>query len=265
MNHTHLEVVDKDDHAGAAERGAQTDVVHAAVDAQGDAPAFVDDVVANAVVSVVAAVTGRRFGSPVIGDGGGTPLRQRAVRPFVVVVGNEALEQCLQFGDRGRLIGLGGEPALECLLEPLDFPAGGRVVGPGVLLRDAEAAKLRLEGVASPLAAGQARGEDHAVVGQRRRGNSVLGHGGAELSQHDRPADALVRAEPQGVAGVIVEPAQDLDVDAGREAVVGEVGLPGLIRLLGLEAHVGGAGPLVGLWCDEPGAVQIAPDGRGRQ
>jgi hypothetical protein len=64
MNDTHLEVVDEHDHASAAECGAQTDVVHAAVDAQGDAPGLVDAVVANAVVGVVAAVAGgrRRWG-----------------------------------------------------------------------------------------------------------------------------------------------------------------------------------------------------------
>jgi hypothetical protein len=31
MNHPHLEVVDKDDHTGGTERGARTDVVHAAL------------------------------------------------------------------------------------------------------------------------------------------------------------------------------------------------------------------------------------------
>jgi hypothetical protein len=44
-----LEVVHEDDHRSAVVLDAETDVVHAAVDAQGDSPAFVDHVVADAV------------------------------------------------------------------------------------------------------------------------------------------------------------------------------------------------------------------------
>ncbi len=139
------------------------------------------------------------------------------------------------------------------------------MVGPGVLLRDAEAAKLGLEAVAAAFATGEAGGEHHAVVGQRRRGHAVVGDGGAELVEHDRSGDAVVRGEAQGVAGVIVEPAQDLDVDAASEAVVGEVGLPSLVGLLGLEAHIARARTLVRLGGDESRTVQIAPDRGGRQ
>jgi hypothetical protein len=39
---------------------------------------------------------------------------------------------------------------------------------------------------------------------------------------------------------VVVEPGEDLDVGAVGEAVVGEVGLPGLVGLFGLESDVGG-------------------------
>jgi hypothetical protein len=41
--------------------------------------------------------------------------------------------------------------------------------------------------------------------------------------------DALVDADVQGHSGVVIEPGDDLGVDAGGEAVVGEVGLPALV------------------------------------
>ena len=50
----HVEVVDENDHAGAAVFGAEADVVHAPVHAQSDLAVVVDDVVADAVVAVVA-------------------------------------------------------------------------------------------------------------------------------------------------------------------------------------------------------------------
>ena len=43
--------------------------------------------------------------------------------------------------------GLGGQPFLECLLESLDFSAGGWVVGSGVLLFDAQGGEAGFEGV----------------------------------------------------------------------------------------------------------------------
>ena len=41
-----------------------------------------------------------------------------------------------------------------------------------------------------PRAAGEAGGEDHAVVGQRRGGDAVFGDRGAERGDHDRAGDA---------------------------------------------------------------------------
>ena len=52
----------------------------------------------------------------------------------------------------------------------------------------------------------------------------------------------LVGGAGQQVAGVVVEPVQDLDVGAIGEAPVGEVRLPGLVGLGGFEPDVGGAG-----------------------
>ena len=51
--------------------------------------------------------------------------------------------------------------------------------------------------------------------------------------------DGLVGGDRQGVAGVVVEPGEDLDVGAVGEAVVGEVGLPALVGVVGFEADVG--------------------------
>ena len=42
---------------------------------------------------------------------------------------------------------------------------------------------------------------------------------------------------------------------------MGDVGLPALVGLVGLEAFPAGAGAFVGLWGDEAAAVQDAPDG----
>jgi hypothetical protein len=85
-------------------------------------------------------------------------------------------------------------------------------------------------------------GVDHAVVGERGRGVSVQVSGLPEGGQDDRAGDPPVGGYVQGEPGVVVEPADDLDVRgrwAGRggvwwcEAVVGEVGLP---HSLGIDA-----------------------------
>ncbi len=74
MDDADVEVVDENDHAGAAVFGAEADVVQAPVDAQGDLCAVVDGVVADAVVAVVAVAWGC-FGSPVVGVGWCASLR----------------------------------------------------------------------------------------------------------------------------------------------------------------------------------------------
>jgi hypothetical protein len=62
------------------------------------------------------------------------------VRAAGVVLGDEGVEEGLQFGDGGRLVGPGSEPLLQSLLEAFDLAAGGGVVGAGVLLDHAAAA-----------------------------------------------------------------------------------------------------------------------------
>jgi hypothetical protein len=67
-----VEVVDEHDDAGAGVGSADADVVESAGDAEGEFAVGVDDVVADAVVGVVAAVGGRGgLGSGVVGGAGG--------------------------------------------------------------------------------------------------------------------------------------------------------------------------------------------------
>jgi hypothetical protein len=57
----------------------------------------------------------------------------------------------------------------------------------------------------------------------------VGGDRGAERRQDDRAGDRGVGGSVQGVAGVVVQPGEDLGVGGVGEPVVGEVGLPGLV------------------------------------
>jgi hypothetical protein len=83
-------------------------------------------------------------------------------------------------------------------------------------------------------------------------GIPVLSNGFPERGQHDRAGDPVVHSHGQCVAGAVVEPGQDLGVGAwaaigSGESVVGEVGLPGLVRHPRLEADVGRLGALLRL------------------
>ena len=147
--------------------------------------------------------------------------------------------------------------------------AGGLVIGAGVLLQHAEAVQFGLEAVAAAGAAqaatGQAGGEHHAVVGERGGRDPVCGNGFAELGDHDRTGDPVVGGDTQGVAGVVVEPGQDLGVCSRSaigpgEPVVGEVGLPALVRLFGGEADVGGPRSLLRLRGHQPGGREATCD-----
>jgi hypothetical protein len=170
----------------------------------------------------------------------------------------------LELEDRGRLRCLRGQPTLEGLVEALDLPAGRRVVRPRVLLSHPEADQFGFEAVAAALAARESGGEDHAVVGERGGRNTVRFRGFLELGDDDATIDAAVGSDPQREPGVVVKPAEDLGVAAIDEAVVGEVGLPRLIRQLRREAHIRRPRTLVGLRRHEPGAAQMAKD-RGRR
>ena len=156
----------------------------------------------------------------------------------------------------GGLDGLGAQPLLQGLLEAFDLAAGGGVVGAGVLLEHVPVAQLLLEGVAAAAATGVADGVDHPVVGEGGGRDAVLCCGFAERGDHDRGADPVVSRYLQGVAGVVVEPADDLYLGPGLavrlgEPVVREVGLPALVGHRGLEPDVGGPGSLLRLGFDQ--------------
>jgi hypothetical protein len=92
----------------------------------------------------------------------------------------------------------------------------------------------------------------------------VFGDRGAELVDDDPAGDRLVCGESERVAGVIIEPGEDLGVGPVGEWVVHEVRLPTLVRLFGFEPDVGAAGPFLRFGGDEPRARQRARDGRDR-
>ena len=67
----------------------------------------------------------------------------------------------------------------------------------------------------------------------------MAGNGIAEFVQDDRAGDAPVCGDREGVAGVVVDPAEDFGVGVIGEPPVGEVGLPAFVGLFGGEADVG--------------------------
>ena len=86
-----------------------------------------------------------------------------------------------------------------------------------------------------------------------------------ERVDDDFAGDRGVRAGGEQVAGVVVEPVDDLRAGAAGQRPVGEVGLPALVGHGRFEPEVGGAGPLAGLGGDQAGGVQDPADRRGRR
>ena len=64
---------------------------------------------------------------------------------------------------------------------------------------------------------------------------------------------------------MVVDAVEDLHAAAVGELPVGAVGLPELVRQIGLEANEGGARALVGLRGDQTVASEDAPDRRHRR
>lgn len=90
------------------------------------------------------------------------------------------------------------------------------------------------------------------------------GAGVPEDREHDRAGDPAVGGDRQGVAGVVVEPGQDLHVAAVGEVPVGHVGLPAFVGLLGREPHEGGLGSFLRGRGHPTGPAQGPVDRRGR-
>ena len=111
VDHADVQVLDEQDEVGSGMGSADAEVVQPAGDAQGDAAAVVDAVVPDPVVGVgIAAGGGLGLGEGGIDGRGGGPVRQGPVRPAMVVLVGERVEQGLQLRDGARLDGLGGEP-----------------------------------------------------------------------------------------------------------------------------------------------------------
>jgi hypothetical protein len=79
MGDADVEVVDEQDDAGSGVGSSDADVVEAAVDSQADGAAFVDAVVADAIVRVVAGA-GCGFGSCCVDSGRGCSMGKRSGR-----------------------------------------------------------------------------------------------------------------------------------------------------------------------------------------
>lgn len=124
----------------------------------------------------------------------------------VVVLIDEGIDEGLELGDPGGLVGLLAEPFLHGLLEAFDLAAGGGVGWSGVLLDHVQLPEFALEGVASVASAGKSCRVDHAVIGQGGGRDAVLTCGFAEGSGDDRPGDPGVGAHVQGVADAVVVP-----------------------------------------------------------
>ena len=97
-------------------------------------------------------------------DGGCASVEGSVGAPLVVLV-DEGVELCLEFGDCGGA-GLSGEPFFECLVEAFDFAAGRGVVRAGVLLGDPEVRECGFEVVAAAAESGETDGVDKSVVGE---------------------------------------------------------------------------------------------------
>jgi hypothetical protein len=109
---------------------AEADVVHATAMAKRDDPVGIDPILTDTVLRRDLQHRRQRR-CPWSGAErfGRSAPSERPVRSHAVVVGAEAIELRLQLGERSSRPLL-GEPALERLVEPLDLPAGLRVIGP---------------------------------------------------------------------------------------------------------------------------------------
>lgn len=66
----------------------------------------------------------------------------------------------------------------------------------------------------------------------------MLSDGGAEGRDDSGTADVAVRGDAQQVAGVVIQPGQDLGVRPAGQRIVREVRLPALVGQLGREPQV---------------------------
>jgi hypothetical protein len=105
-----------------------------------------------------------------------------------------------------------------------------------------------------------AAGEDRAVVGQDAGRIAVQGGDGAVGAVDGRGGEHRSGEAAETEAGVVVDPVEDLGVGAVGEEPVGDVGLPALVGLSGLESDAAALGSLVRLRDDEAAGGEDPPD-----
>jgi len=82
----------------------------------------------------------------------------------------------------------------------------------------------------------------------------------AELGQHDGSGDAAMHGDRERVAGVVVDPVEDLHVSAIGQPPVGEVRLPALVGLLGGKPDIGGLGAPLRCRCHQACGAEVTVD-----
>ena len=243
-------VVGEREDAFAGVCGADAEVVHPAGAAEGHLAFGVEPVVAQPVMTGRVAVARRGgFRGGAVGLARCSAVQSAVGAPLVVVLA-ELVELALELE---RLSGWwsGSEPALQGLVKALGLALGLGVAGGPVLLPDTEQRQDVFERVAT---AGEPAGVDAAVIGQRARRRPVL-LDQAEEHGHDVIAGhGLMDGAGEQVAGVVIEPVQDLHVGPVREAPVDEVRLPHLVRLRHLKPRVGATGDV----CAAAGLIRPA-------
>ena len=120
---------------------------------------------------------------------------------------------------------------------------------------------LQLGAASTAALPGQSGRVDHAVVGEGGGWPAVLFRGAGEGLCGDSGADAGVGRQVQAVAGVVIQPGDDLGSCTVGQPVVGEVGLPAFVGPLGLEAPVGRLGSFGRLRFDLSGSDQDPVNG----
>jgi len=219
-------------------RTTDVDVAELALGAQRDAAAAIHRVVAHAELR--RRRDELRLGSqPRVERDQRRAQAQRAVRPALVVIGAEAVEQELQVrqGVGHRLL---GEESLLGLMESLHLAAGLWVIRRGMDAADPQTGELALE-------KHPAAGKDSAVVAEECGGQAVHAGRGEEHLHDVGRLHGGERDRRERQARVIVDEVDDLGRRPIAEGPMRGVGLPELIGQLRREAGERGARPLVWL------------------
>ena len=223
--------------------------------AQRNLPGRVDPVHADPPVTSLSGCQRNRFDGGVVGLRGCFPI-QCPVWALMVIDVAELLQLGVEVL-QGVGPGLAGQPFFQGLMEALNFSLSLRVARGSVLLRDLQGVQQGLEAVAAAFASGEAGGIDQAVVSQGGGREPVLVGGFEEGFADGGTRDGPVSGAGEQVAGVVIKEVQAFGVRAVGQWPVGEVGLPGLVRLRGFEAVQRGFWSFSGAGVTSPAACRI--------